>query len=293
MFHAYGADGEWEAEFKQHGSKLSRTQKFGLTGTGNSAEVMSTVVDIMRSFLDKYRDKIQVLGFSAKEDSRQGLYARMVKRLLPDWTMTRKGEFFILVAPKQNVAETWGIEKYAIPLPIGDYLDHDEHDFAPTGNYKDVGILHDEVFDLIDAGAEPDVVPADTKQLLATQDWLTNAGGDGPLFDEYPDRPVVYEKAGKYYILDGHHRTTRAWKAGRPISVYLFRDNQLSDDELDENFADGKVKGKSRPGRVKRAGASCNGSVTDLRQRAKNASGERAKMYHWCANMKSGRNKNK
>jgi GNAT superfamily N-acetyltransferase len=56
-----------------------------------------------------------------------------------------------------------------------------------------------------------------------------------------------------------------------------------------ENFADGKVKGKSRPGRVKRAGASCNGSVTDLRQRAKNASGERAKMYHWCANMKGGK----
>ena len=58
-----------------------------------------------------------------------------------------------------------------------------------------------------------------------------------------------------------------------------------------ENFADGKVKGKSRPGRVKRSGASCNGSVTDLRKRAKNASGEKAKMYHWCANLKSGRNK--
>jgi len=58
-----------------------------------------------------------------------------------------------------------------------------------------------------------------------------------------------------------------------------------------ENFADGKVKGKSRPGRVKRAGASCNGSVTDLRSKTKNTSGERAKMYHWCANMKSGKNK--
>ena len=60
---------------------------------------------------------------------------------------------------------------------------------------------------------------------------------------------------------------------------------------MKENFADGRVKGKSRPGRVKRAGASCNGSVTDLRARAKNAGGEKAKMYHWCANMKSGRNK--
>ena len=58
-----------------------------------------------------------------------------------------------------------------------------------------------------------------------------------------------------------------------------------------ENFADGKKKGKSRPGRVKKSGASCNGSVTSLRKRAKNASGEKAKMYHWCANMKSGRKK--
>jgi pyrimidine deaminase RibD-like protein len=58
-----------------------------------------------------------------------------------------------------------------------------------------------------------------------------------------------------------------------------------------ENFADGKVKGKSRPGRVKKSGASCSGSVTSLRKRAKNASGERARMYHWCANMKSGKKK--
>jgi hypothetical protein len=56
-----------------------------------------------------------------------------------------------------------------------------------------------------------------------------------------------------------------------------------------ENFKDGKKKGKSRPGRVKKSGASCNGSVTDLRRKAKNASGEKAKMYHWCANMKGGK----
>ena len=62
-------------------------------------------------------------------------------------------------------------------------------------------------------------------------------------------------------------------------------------EEFLENFADGKRKGKSRPGRVKRAGASCKGSVTSLRAKAKKSSGERAKMYHWCANMKSGRKK--
>jgi hypothetical protein len=62
-------------------------------------------------------------------------------------------------------------------------------------------------------------------------------------------------------------------------------------ESIEENFADGKVKGKSRPGRVKRSGASCNGSVTELRAKAKKASGEKAKMYHWCANMKAGKKK--
>jgi len=66
-----------------------------------------------------------------------------------------------------------------------------------------------------------------------------------------------------------------------------------ADKAYNENFADGKIKGKSRPGRVKRAGASCSGSVTALRKRAKNSGGERGKMYHWCANMKSGRAKKK
>lgn len=60
---------------------------------------------------------------------------------------------------------------------------------------------------------------------------------------------------------------------------------------MKENFADGRVKGKSRPGRVKRAGASCAGSVSDLRAKAKKSGGERGRMYHWCANMKSGRQK--
>ena len=61
-------------------------------------------------------------------------------------------------------------------------------------------------------------------------------------------------------------------------------------EDVNENFKDGKKKGKSRPGRVKRAGASCSGSVTSLRKKAKSG-GEKGKMYHWCANMKSGKKK--
>jgi hypothetical protein len=78
----------------------------------------------------------------------------------------------------------------------------------------------------------------------------------------------------------------------RPFSRRDLEQARAFAQRMDENFADGKIKGKSRPGRVRRAGASCKGSVTDLRARAKKYGGERGKMYHWCANMKSGK-KNK
>jgi len=74
-------------------------------------------------------------------------------------------------------------------------------------------------------------------------------------------------------------------------SIKKYEKDKEDKEQKDENFADGKKKGKSRPGRVKRAGASCKGSVTSLRKKAKNSSGERAKMYHWCANMKGGKKK--
>jgi pyrimidine deaminase RibD-like protein len=66
---------------------------------------------------------------------------------------------------------------------------------------------------------------------------------------------------------------------------------KFADTFLKENFHDGKVKGKSRPGRVKRAGASCAGSVSSLRAKARKYGGEKGKMYHWCANMKGGKKK--
>lgn len=75
------------------------------------------------------------------------------------------------------------------------------------------------------------------------------------------------------------------------LKTLLDTNQTVSEQGVSENFADGKVKGKSRPGRVKRAGASCAGSVTDLRAKAKKYGGERGKMYHWCANMKAGKKK--
>ena len=66
---------------------------------------------------------------------------------------------------------------------------------------------------------------------------------------------------------------------------------KLSAVNLKENFADGKKPG--RKGLAKRSGVNCKASVSSLRKTAKNSSGEKARMAHWCANMKSGRLKNR
>jgi hypothetical protein len=97
-------------------------------------------------------------------------------------------------------------------------------------------------------------------------------------------KPIVID--ADRYIIDGNHR---AWAAKYLLNRdYIMAWRPVG---VNENFADGKVKGKSRPGRVKRAGASCNGSVSSLRAKARKYGGEKGKMYHWCANMKGGKKK--
>jgi len=99
---------------------------------------------------------------------------------------------------------------------------------------------------------------------------------------------IENEDAAGVGIVTKQNATKDVPKGGEYMNVKKLK---LEWVDFRENFADGKKKGKSRPGRVKRSGASCNGSVTALRKRAKNSGGEKAKMYHWCANMKSGRKK--
>lgn len=71
---------------------------------------------------------------------------------------------------------------------------------------------------------------------------------------------------------------------------YHFVEDNEEDQNLKENFADGKKPG--RKGLAKRSGVDCKQSVTKLRSVAKNSTGEKRRMAHWCANMKSGRKKN-
>jgi len=67
--------------------------------------------------------------------------------------------------------------------------------------------------------------------------------------------------------------------------------DEPGEEDLDENFADGKNPG--RKGLSKRVGVNTKASVSSLRKTAKNSSGEKQRMAHWLANMKAGRAKAK
>lgn len=163
----------------------------------------------------------------------------------------------------------------------------DEHvlgDFIKKGNYKEVQVAEyqfDEnkydfskaagageydssiiIFKVVDESGKHILIPGDSGKksypYLSTTDR-------GILGDTYPLLEAKHVKIIKS-IAD----------IFQPTDVY-------------ENYADGKVKGKSKPGRVKKSGASCKGSVASLRAKAKKYGGEKGKMYHWCANMKGGK----
>ena len=120
---------------------------------------------------------------------------------------------------------------------------------------------------------------------------------------EYENEKPVTKKQALEYIkyynarLKGDESTERRLGAKLGVlgieSELRFNHGEIKGDTTvfskNENYKDGKVKGKSRPGRVKKSGASCKGSVTSLRAKAKRYGGEKGKMYHWCANMKGGK----
>tara|TARA_B100001287_G_scaffold274819_1_gene280994 strand:+ start:3202 stop:4215 length:1014 start_codon:yes stop_codon:yes gene_type:complete len=140
-------------------------------------------------------------------------------------------------------------------------FDEEKYDFSKAGGAGeyDSSII---IFKVVDKSGKHIPIPGDnsnkTYPYLATTDR-------GSLSEFYP-------------LLEAKH-----------VKILKSIADIFEPNEVYENYKDGKVKGKSRPGRVKKSGASCKGSVTSLRAKAKRYGGEKGKMYHWCANMKGGK----
>jgi len=97
--------------------------------------------------------------------------------------------------------------------------------------------------------------------------------------------PIVVDCENR--IVNGHHRYDAVKLLGEKYIQVAKIPHSI--ECLIENFADGKKKG--RKGLAKRSGVNCKQSISKLRKIAKNSTGERRRMAHWCANMKSGRKK--
>jgi hypothetical protein len=135
-----------------------------------------------------------------------------------------------------------------------------------------------------------------TLRIKAVRDWVKNT-----LIPKLQDKGrlmpmIVWNRKGKYFVIDGNHRflayKAAGFKGDVPVKVVpqeMIAINNKILEPVDENFADGKKPG--RKGLAKRVGVDCKQPVTKLRSIAKNSTGERARMAHWCANMKSGRKK--
>ena len=109
--------------------------------------------------------------------------------------------------------------------------------------------------------------------------------------------PIIVAKLSNGYdLIEGWHRTIQHLKefpqgytAPAWVGYGATYTSESVEQDVAENFDDGKKPG--RKGLAKRVGVDCKQPVSKLRSIAANSSGEKQRMAHWCANMKSGRKK--
>ena len=86
---------------------------YNMTGTGNQFKVLSTVMDIIRSYIDENKDlftaeKEGVITFTSKGTGRTNVYTRLVKKYLPkDWNVVTdvhpNGVVEFFIGPREYV----------------------------------------------------------------------------------------------------------------------------------------------------------------------------------------------
>lgn len=296
-------------EFEQK-SKPGDVGKQGIEGTGAAAEVFGIVTNVILQYIKKA--KPSMLYFQAAETSRQRLYARMATRISQTigWKVKQDGLAHFAIynprkikanVPNQEVAEDEGQPTFHVSshddfetaFEVEMVIDNNNPGFFSYQYFPETDDVENDVY------IHSDQYRGQGFGKLLLLKAIETAQQHGLPFK--PDRNGISPEQRRVYqsllndrlinigpdrtiTLRGKPAVAKKHSASHSISIHEKQD-------VSENFADGKVKGKSRPGRVKSAGASCDGSVTDLRAKAKKYGGERGKMYHWCANMKSGRDK--
>ena len=272
---------EFDGGYDDFSIDFAVANQMGKTEAGDEFRVFATVVAMMNEWIDVVGiEHVESFDFGANKDEhasdgRAKLYTRFAKKLASKlgWSLQQSSagndstEFFSLINPK------------AIPRPEGYFDAIEDGKLGPNG---EIPAEYNESILESPLVAWPAVAYALTKIPPNTYAGAATAIG------------TAIAKAIKHLeeLIKKNPKHPKVSKIKAALAWLMITKAQ-GQKSIEENFADGKKKGKSKPGRVKRSGASCNGTITQLRKRAKNASGEKAKMYHWCANMKSGRKKKK
>lgn len=160
-----------------------------------------------------------------------------------------------------------------------------------------VAFLHDVVEDT-DIGLDelskmdfsPEVIEA--VGLLTKDKSLTYSQNIEKIISSNNPLAMMVKYADNYENFTGDKSSWDIARAEKSQKKYLMSLNMLGDKlgikhHVEENFADSRKPG--RKGLSKRVGVNCKQSVSKLRKISKNSSGERQRMAHWCANMKSGK----
>jgi hypothetical protein len=147
-------------------------------------------------------------------------------------------------------------------------FDPGEHGFGPFKLYTGDAhkYHHVDTFNSLDAAIEEVRFLIDADSNLITNYWKVVDGTGEQVWDQDPES--MYDNM-------------------RSAGKIQFK--KPGNKDVEENFADGKKPG--RKGLAKRSGVNCKQSISKLRSIAAHSSGERQRMAHWCANMKSGKKK--
>jgi len=198
-------DKSWTILFRTVSAK-SLSKEYGISGTGNASVVFSTVLDIMKSFLDTYKGMVDKLIFSADEPSRQKLYQHMIERLLPDAQVERKGYDFIVTLPhavkdKKQISEA--VTK--LPLTTDDFelvkLLMDKPIPAAIAPIYIHQIIEDDEFNEQLASLEESQPGLDVRPLIA--EWFNRVMPD-QMYRFTGEVPNYHQKNGTLSLIHGY-----------------------------------------------------------------------------------------
>ncbi len=281
-------NGLWFVEFY-------RSQTQDLSGEGDAQRIFATVLGAIQKFVKKVKPK-QISFSAVKENdpsgSRSSLYDRLVQRYASGlgYSVERheavnKVSYDLISNVKENFADNGNPVKFTVTSPDG-Y----KHSFQITLAVHGKHVGH---FNFV-RGADTDDVNNEAevesrwqgqgygKLLLMKAIDVANSHG---LDFQQDIRGITDAQQNVYDSLEN------AGLIVTPGDGFWFLTPQGEQEltGLNENFADGEKPG--RKGLAKRVGVNCKQPVSKLRSIAAHSSGEKQRMAHWCANMKSGHKK--